>query len=496
MSMKRLAKDTVIYGLSSILGKFLNWCLVPIYTYKLATTGDYGVVNYLYGWTAFFQILLTYGMETGFFRYANKSEHDVKTVYSTTLSSVGTTTLIFLILGLLFAPNLSSLVTDYGVQTEFVSMLIVIVAMDAFSAIPFAYLRYQNKPILFASIKFLFIFLNIATNLFFLILCPMIMKSHPEWIDWFYRPNYGLGYIFVSNLISTFVMMLALVPQMFGFKYQFEWKLLKDMLQYSFPLLILGLAGILSQTIDKMLFPVLFPDKETAMDQLGIYGANTKIAVVMMMFTQAFRFAYEPLVFAKSKGSDNKVMYANAMKYFIIFTLFIFLGIMFYLDLIKFIINPDYFSGLPVVPIVMLGQLFFGVYFNLSIWYKLTDKTKWGAYFSVIVCVMTLVLNVVLVPYYGYMGCAWASLLSNLFITILSYYMGQKEYPVTYDLKSIFSYTALAVVLYALYSFIDLHSMALNFGFRTILIIIFIVYMVKKDLPLKELPILNRLVKR
>ncbi len=496
MSMKRLAKDTVIYGLSSILGKFLNWCLVPIYTYKLATTGDYGVVNYLYGWTAFFQILLTYGMETGFFRYANKSEHNVKTVYSTTLSSVGTTTLLFVILGLIFSPNLSGMLTNYGVQTEFVSMLIVIVAMDAFSAIPFAYLRYLNRPIMFASIKFLFIFLNIATNLFFLIACPYLEKTHPGWIDWFYRPNYGLGYIFVSNLISTFVMMLALIPQMIGFKYRFDGKLLKEMLKYSFPLLILGLAGILSQTIDKMLFPVLFPDKETAMDQLGIYGANTKIAVVMMMFTQAFRFAYEPLVFAKSKGSDNKIMYANAMKYFIIFTLLIFLAIMFYLDLIKFIIKPTYFAGLPVVPIVMLGQLFFGVYFNLSIWYKLTDKTKWGAYFSVIVCALTVILNVALVPYYGYMGCAWASLLSNLFVTILSYYMGQKEYPVTYDLKSIFSYTALAVVLYAVYSIVDLHSIALNLSFRSLLMVIFVVYMVKKDLPLKEIPVLNRLVKR
>jgi Membrane protein involved in the export of O-antigen and teichoic acid len=494
--MKRLAKDTVIYGLSSILGKFLNWCLVPLYTYKLHSTGDYGVVNYLYGWTAFLQIVLTYGMETGFFRYANKSDLDEKRVYSTTLSSVGTTTVIFIVLGLLFAPQLGDMTSGYGVRTEYISMLVLTVAMDAFSAIPFAYLRYKNRPIRFASLKMLFIFLNIVTNLFFLIICPLIQKSHPEWISWFYNPDYGVGYVFVSNLISTFIQTLFLMPQVFGFKYNFDWNLLKQMLKYSFPLLILGIAGILSQTIDKMMFPSLFPDKETAMDQLGIYGANTRIAVVMMMFTQAFRFAYEPLVFAKSKGEDNKAMYANAMKFFIIFTLLIFLGIMFYIDLLKYIIKPTYFSGLPVVPLVMLGQLFFGIYFNLSIWYKLTDKTKWGAYFSVIVCVLTIVLNITLVPHFGYMGCAWATLVSNLIVMVLSYFMGQKEFPITYDMKSIGLYTALSVGLYIIYLLVDLGSVPLNLAFRTVLMAVFIAYMVKKDMPLNQLPLINKLVKR
>jgi len=496
MSMKRLAKDTVIYGLSSILGKFLNWCLFPLYTYKLASTGDYGVVNYLYGWTAFIQVVLTYGMETGFFRFANKTDLDEKKVYSNILISVGSTTSIFIILSLFLSPYLGGLTSSYGVRPEYIAMMAVTVAMDAFSNIPFAYLRFKNRPIRFASIKMLFVFLNIVTNLFFLIVCPLIQKSHPEWISWFYNPDYGVGYIFVSNLISTFIQTLFLVPQLIGFKYSFEWSLLKQMLKYSFPLLILGIAGILSQTIDKMLFPSLYSDKATAMHELGIYGANTRIAVVMLMFTQAFRFAYEPLVFAKSKGEDSKVMYANAMKYFVIITLLIFLGIMFYLDLLKYAMKSTYFSGLRVVPLVMLGQFFFGIYFNLSIWYKLTDKTKWGAYFSVIVCVLTIVLNIALVPHFGYMGCAWATLISNLIVTVLSYFMGQKEYPVSYDMKSIFSYTALALVLYLAYALVDLHSMALNFGFRTVLMAIFIGYMIKKDLPLKELPLVNRLVKR
>jgi O-antigen/teichoic acid export membrane protein len=493
--MKTLAKETAIYGLSSILGKFLNWCLVPLYTYVLTSTGEYGVVTNLYAYTAFLLVLLTYGMETGFFRFANKTEYESKTVYATTISSVGLTTLIFIIAGLLLSPTIANIL-GYEIKTEYIAMLVIIVAMDAFSAIPFAYLRYKKRPIRFASIKLIFIFSNIASNLFFLILCPYLQKNNPEWIGWFYRPNYGVGYILISNLISTFLMMMALLPEMIGFKYRIDRPLLRNMLNYSFPLLILGIAGIISQTADKMLFPFLIPDKVDALNQLGIYGANFKIAVVMVMFTQAFRFAYEPFVFAKNKGEDNKKVYADAMKYFIIVSLLIFLGMMFYLDILKYIINPSYFEGLNVVPIVMLGQLLFGIYFNLSIWYKLIDQTKWGAYFSVTVCVLTVVLNIVLVPIYGYIGCAWASLLSNLLITVVSYFMGQKRFPINYELKTIFIYFALTTVLYAAYLMVDLHSIPLNLGFRTILLGIFIAYMIKKDLPLKEIPILNKFFKK
>lgn len=493
--MKKLAKETAIYGLSSIVGRFLNWGLVPIYTRVLASTGEYGVVTNLYSWTAFLLVLLTYGMETGFFRFANKTELDAKNVYSTTLSSVGITSLLFVVVGLLFSPQIAGLL-GYGVKTDFVAMLVVIVAMDAFSAIPFAYLRYKNRPLRFASIKMIFIFLNIATNLFFLILCPHLHKSHPEWISWFYNPDYSVGYILVSNVISTFITLLFLAPEIFIFKPRLDWPLLRQMLKYSLPLLVLGIAGILSQTVDKILFPYLIPDKSSAMAQLGIYGANFKIAVVMVMFTQAFRFAYEPFVFAKNKGEDHKKVYADAMKYFIIISLLIFLGIMFYMDILKYIIDPSYFEGLNVVPIVMLGQFVFGVYFNLSIWYKLIDETKWGAYFSIIVCTLTVVLNVALVPTFGYMGSAWAALISNIVIMIVSYFMGHKKFPIAYEYRRILIYVLLTTVLYSLFLLVDLHSFGLNLTFRTVLLAIFITYMVKKDLPLSAIPILNKLVKR
>lgn len=492
--MKSLAKDTAIYGLSSMLGRFLNWCLVPLYTYTLATTGEYGVVTTLYTYTAFFVVLLTYGMETGFFRFANKTEYEAKTVYATTITSIGITTSIFIVAGILLSSWLAS-VLGFGVKPEYVAMLVVIVGMDAFSAIPFAYLRYLKRPIRFATVKMVFIFTNIATNLFFLIACPYLMKHAPSTVDWFFRPDYGVGYILVSNLISTFVMMMFLMPQMLGFRYQIDRDLLRKLLNYSLPLLVLGIAGILSQTVDKMLFPFLIKDQADAMNQLGIYGANFKIAVVMVMFTQAFRFAYEPFVFAKSKGDDSKKMYADAMKFFIIASLLIFLGMMFYIDVLKYIIKPTYFEGLKVVPIVMLGQFVFGIYFNLSIWYKLIDKTQWGAYFSVIVCVLTILFNFLFIPIWGYMGCAWASLLSNLIITLISYFMGQRTFPIHYDMKRIFAYFGLATVLYVAFLLVDFHSFAINLLFRTILMGIFVAFTIKKDLPLSGIPVLNRYFK-
>ncbi len=491
--IKSLAKDTAIYGISSIIGKFLNWGLTPMYT-RVLTKADYGIITNLYGLTAFLLVLLTYGMETGFFRFANKAEGESNRVYSTTLISVGSSTLLFLALTLPFAGEISTMFF-IGNFPEYVTMLLLIVAMDAFSAIPFAYLRYKKRPIRFASLKMLFIFLNIILNIFFLNVCPAIHKSHPELISWFYRPDFGAGYVLIANLIATLIGLLALIPQLLGFRYELDRELLVRMLKYSFPLLILGLAGIVSQTADKIFFPFLFPDEKTAMEQLGIYGANFKIAVVMVMFTQAFRFAYEPFVFSRNKGEDSKKLYADAMKYFIIISLLIFLGIMFYMDILKYIVDPSFFEGLRVVPIVMVGQVFFGIYFNLSIWYKLIDETKWGAWFSVIGSAIVVLGNILYVPQYGYMACAWASVVGYAIIMVVSYFFGQKKYPIQYDLKGAAIYTSMSAVLYLAYLYVDFQHIVLNLLFRTGLLSVFVIYMIKKDLPLNEIPVLKRWVK-
>jgi O-antigen/teichoic acid export membrane protein len=483
--MKKLAKDTAVYGLSSILGRVLNWLLVPMYTRVLSGTEEFGIYTNLYSWIAFLLIILTYGMETGFFRFINKKEEqEPMRVYATTLFSIGITSLLFLFLAGCFLHPVSRLL-NYADHPEYLAMMLGVVAMDAFCSIPFAYLRYKGRPFRFMSIKLFSIFLNITLNIFFLIICPRIYQEAPEKIDWFYLPDYGVGYVFVTNVITSAVTLFVLIPDMLpAIGHKPDLALLKRMLHYSFPILMLGIAGNLNQTADKILFPYCFADKSYAHAQLGIYGACFKIAVVMVIVIQAFRYAYEPFIFARNKSdADHTKTYSEVMKYFIIFALFVFLGVMFYIDLLKYFVAPTYYPGLPVVPIVMLGELFFGIYFNLSIWYKLNDQTYWGAYFSIAGCVVTISIIIGFVPVYGFMACAWASLICNLLMMLLSYFVGQKKFPISYDLKSAFVYFALAFVLYFFGMYPEIESEVLRISYRTILLIVFLIVIVKRDFP-------------
>jgi len=492
--MKKLAKETAIYGVSSILGKFLNWMLVPLYTYVLESSADYGVVTNLYSWTALLLVVLTYGMETGFFRFANKHKENAEKVYSTSLISVGFTSLLFALLCLVFDDRIAALL-GYAENPEYISMLGVVVAIDAFACIPFAYLRYANRPIKFAIIKFLFVVLNIAFNLFFLILCPWLMKVAPSTIDWFYNPHYGVGYVFVANILSTALQTLFLIPYFIRIKFTFDFQLLKSILRYSLPLLVLGIAGIMDQTLDKLMFPFLIPGKEGAA-QLGIYGATSKIALVMLMFTQAFRYAYEPFIFAQNKDKNSHAAYADAMKFFVLFSLLIFLGMTLYIDIFKYIIARSYWEGLNVVPIVLFSFIFQGVFFNLSLWYKLTDKTMYGAWLSLLGTVIILVGNVLLVPVISYTGSAWSSFACYLVMMVVSYFLGQKHMPIKYDLKTIGLYTALTIVLYSVGLFINTPSQALNLTLKSVLMVIFLAVLVKRDFPLNKVPYLNRVFKK
>lgn len=485
--MKRLAKDTAIYGLSSIIGRFLNWMLVPMYTRVLESTEEYGIVTNLYGYTALFLILLTYGMETGFFRFINgKEEREPMRIYASTLYSVAFTSLLFII-GVLFFLRPVSASLGYEAHPGYIGMMACIVATDAFCSIPFAYLRYRNRPLRFTVIKLLSILLNILLNLFFLVLCPLINARYPEWTGWFYRSGYGVGYILAANVFTTALTFVMLLPDMMpGFRARFDMQRLRSMLRYSFPILILGIAGILNQTADKILFPFLLDDREYANSQLGIYGACFKIAVVMVMFIQAFRYAYEPFIFSGNK--DNRKAYAEAMKYFIIFSLVIFVGVMFYLDLLKYFVDRKYYPGLAVVPVVMLGELFFGICYNLSVWYKLTDSTRWGAGFSITGCIVTVAVITGFVPHYGFIACAWASFASNLVMMLLSYFTGRKRFPVKYDLRSAFTYAIIAAVCYTAGMTPQIDSIFLRLTYRTVILAVFIGIIIKKDLPLSKMP--------
>ena len=493
--LKSLAKDTAIYGLSSIIGRFLNYLLVPLYTIKLsAASGGYGVVTNIYAMTALLLVVLTYGMETGFFRFANKKDEDPLKVYSSTLITVGGSSVLFVLFCLVFIEPIAGFL-GYADHPEYIAMMAIVVALDAFQCIPFAYLRYRKRPIKFAGIKMLFVVSNILLNLFFLVLCPWLNAHSPETISWFYDPGYGVGYVFLANLICTSLQMLFFVNELRGFQYVLDKALIKRMFSYSFPILILGLAGILNQTVDKIIFPFLLDNANEARVQLGIYGAASKIAMVMAMFTQAFRYAYEPFVFGKEKDGDSRQTYASAMKFFVIFTLLAFLAVMFYMDILRYIITPDYWPGLKVVPIVMAAEMFMGVYFNLSFWYKLIDETRWGAYFSLIGCIIIVLLNIIFVPIYGYIACAWAGLAGYFTVTLLSYFVGQKKYPINYDLKRIGLYVLLAAVLYVASVFIVPENVVFRLLFRTGLLFVFIAFIVKKDLPLKQIPLLNHFIK-
>lgn len=450
MGIKALAKDTAIYGLSSIVGRFLNWCLVPLYTILFPAT-EYGVVTYVYSIVALALIVLTYGMETGFFRFSNHERYrDEQEVYSTSLISLGTSSALFITLILVFLSPISDAMQCRG-HESYVAMMAIAVGVDAFTAIPYCQLRQQRRAWRFAGIRLTNIAVNIGLNIFFLIICPWLWENAPGWIAWFYVTDFGIGYIFLANLISSCLTLVMMLPDM-KVKWKFNPMLWREMLRYSYPLLILGIAGIMNQTIDKILFPILFPDKATAMDQLGIYGANYKIAIVMVMFIQAFRFAYEPYIFARSrdKGEDRLQSYRDAMRWFVIFAMVIFLGVMFYMDILRHFIASSYFGGLKVVPVIMMAEFFFGVFFNLSLWYKLTDKTLWGMWLSLFGLAVTVTMNVVLVPKFGYMGCAWAALSCYGLMMAASYFLGRWKYPIGYNVPRLGAYFLGAVALYLL----------------------------------------------
>ena len=431
-NLKALAKDTAIYGLSSIVGRFLNYLLVPLYTHVIsAASGGYGVVTNLYAYTALLLVVLTFGMETTFFRFMNdeKEEHD--TVFSVAFGVIALLTAIFLALVFGFSSSVSSAL-GYADNPEYVQLMASVVALDALQALPFCHLRYRHKAMRFASLKLLFIARNIGLNLLFFLVLG-------------YR---DVLWVFALNLVCTGVITFFFIPDVLRIRWKFDWGLLRRMLSYSWPILVLGIMGILNQAADKMIFTLVYPDASVAKVELGIYGSCVKVAMIMAMITQAFRYAYEPIVFAKSKDSDKTEYYALGMKYFVIFTLLAFLAVMGYLPLLRYMVGSDYWAGLRVIPIVMAAEIMMGIYFNLSFWYKLIDKTYYGALFSMAGCLVLLAINLWGIPRYSYMACAWGGFAGYGTAMLLSYIVGQRLYPIPYPLRSLAGYTAIAGAFY------------------------------------------------
>lgn len=472
-NIKGLFKDTAIYGLSSIIGRFLNWLLVPLYTYTLAKCSDYGIVADLYAQTALILVILTFGMETTFFRFINKvdDKKEKDRVYSTSLILVGGLSLLFAVLVVVFInPIAASL--GYAEHKWYVGMLYLCVAQDAFQAIMFAYLRNQHKPYKFAALKLLFIGMSVGLNL----LCFLILPMQDE--DWVV----SVKWVFAINLFCTTTISLLMVQEWTCVKWVFDKGVAKKMLVYTWPLLVLGIAGILNQVAGQIMLPRVL-EQEDGRTQLGIYEACVKIAMIMALITQAFRYAYEPIVFGSARDKNSKELYAKAMKYFIVFTFVAYLCVIGYIDILQYIIgNKGYREGLKVVPIVMASEVMMGIVFNLSFWYKLIDKTIYGAFFSISGAIVLFAINLLLIPSMGYMACAWGAFAGYGTTMLLSYFFGQKHNPINYPLKEIGYYTILTAIIFAIMYF-GTRRMDVVFAttLNTLLIIGFLAIIIKKE---------------
>ncbi len=485
--VKQLVKETAIYGVSSILGKFMNWLLVPLYVKKMYHVADYGIVTNLYAWTALLVVVLTYGMETSFFRFSNEKGCDDKHVYGATLGSLFLTSFLFLLVMFLFREQVAVFL-GYPALGNVIAMIGAMLAMDAFLCIPFARLRFEKRPIKFASLRLISVFVNIILNLFFILLCPILLAKNPdaEWLS-FYDYNKQVNYIIFSNLMASSVLFLLLIPESIKVKWNLDKELLKKMLHYASPILIVGIAGVVNQSGDKILYPFLMGGEEKALVELGIYGANYKIAIIMVMFIQAFRFAFEPFIFNQSGGEKDKQTYADVMRYFVIFCMLIFLGVSLYIDIVKLLIAPEYYAGLRVVPIVLMAHFIFGIFFNLSLWYKLTDKTHYAAYIALMGMVITLVINIIFVPKYSYMASAWANLVCYFSMMMVSYLLMRKYYPVNYDLKKIGLYIVLGLAIFAAHRMIVLDAAWKNYFLSTVLICGYLLFCIFNEKDLKRL---------
>ncbi len=470
-NLKKLLSDSVIYGLSSIVGRFLNYLLVPVYTYHIsAASGGYGVVTNVYAYTALLLVILTFGMETTFFYYANREGMDRRRVFSTALGAVGSVAAVFLLLVMLFIGPVSAFM-GYSDHPEYIRAMAIVVAIDAFQAILFARLRQQGKAWKFFGLKTAFIVLSVLLTLFVFLVAPH--WSHLPWMQWYDEAN-QVSYIFYINLFCTAVITLGFIRELRDFHFSlFTFPLLKQMLKYTWPLLLLGIVGNFNQTADKILLPWLLPGEEGRI-QLGIYGACVKIAMLMALITQAFRYAYEPFVFGGQKDKKSKETQAQATKYFVMFTLLAFLAVMCYIDVLQYFIGGDYREALPAVPIVMMAEIFMGIYFNLSFWYKLNGQTWWGAVMSAIGCAVLVAINVIFVPKIGYMACAWGGLVGYGICVLLSYFIGQRKNPVPYPVATILAYMALALLLYGATVWVHPAALWLRLVWNTFLLLVYV----------------------
>jgi O-antigen/teichoic acid export membrane protein len=469
--VRKLASETAIYGLPTLVGRLANFWLVPLYT-KMFLPAEYGVVSTMYAYASFLNVALTYGMETTFFRFTNEHPENDK-VYSTAYNSVIITTLLFLFAAFFFKQPIAEWM-EIGTHPEYFVWFAIITAFDALVALPFVKLRQMGKAKRYAFVRSVNMFTNIGLNLFFLMLCPYLLKQGWDWIGVIYKPDFGIGYIFISNLIASIITWPLAYPENLQFNFGFDFDLWKRMIIYAWPLLFVGFAGMINETFDRILLGKLLPT-DIAEHDIGIYSACYKLSILMSLFIQAYRMAAEPFLFARARNSDAGATYARLMDYFVIVCCVIFLGVTFFLQFFAdvFLKNPDYHTGLFIVPILLLANMFLGIYYNLSIWYKLADKNIIGSYISIIAAGLTIAFNFALIPRLGYEGSAWATLAAYFFMAVVSYVWGQKHYPIPYNLNKIYAFILSMAVFYIIYEVARYQNGSVGMALRIVLLLLF-----------------------
>lgn len=459
--IKKLAGQTAIYGLSSIIGRLLNYLLVPLHTYFF-TTSEYGVISEFYAYVAFLVVFLMFGMETTFFRFVNQAKDQEKT-FNQAFSIVLGINVIFLGTVLLFAQPIANWMM-YPEHANYVIWFGFILAFDALSSVLLAKLRFQNKAKKFAIVQLSSIGVTIVLNLFFLfVLLPIY-------------PDFGIGFIFIANLCASLIKPVFLWTEIKAIRLVWDKIMVQTMVLFAVPMIIAGFAGIINETIDRILLKRLLVDQgvDYAQSQVGIYSANYKLSIIITLFIQAFRYAAEPFFFAQEKNKDKNKVYSTVMTYFVVVVTSIFLVVTLYIDVFKWFINERYWEGLKVVPILLMANVFLGIYYNQSIWYKLANKTKFGAYIAIGGALITLSLNFTLIPYFGYVGSAWATLVVYFLMMVASHVLGQKYYPIKYNLRKVITLLLAAVLIYFISTLFTIENRVGHYIFHTVLLSLFI----------------------
>jgi len=484
---KKLFQQTAIYGLATVIPRMFSFLLVPLYT-GLLDKAEYGKLSIVFAWMIFFNVILAYGMETAFFRFYN-SEKNKESVVETTIISIFWTTILFIFVALLFR---NSLALWSGVDTQYITYSIWILALDALVIVPFSKLRANQRPIFYATIKIGNVLVNLCLNLFFLMFLPSISVSQPNsFLSTIYIENFQIGYIFLSNIIASFLTFVVLFPDYFSIKWKFDYELWKRMMRYGLPIMVAGIAFAINEQFDKILLGKLLP-ANIADEQVGIYSACYKLGLFMVLYRTAYTLGIEPFFFSHASNENAQQTYATVTKYFVIFGSLILLFVIVFADLLKIIMIRDstYWEAMKVVPLIILANFFLGIYTNLSVWYKLIDKTYVGAYISIVGGIVTLVLNYLLIPIYGYYGSAIATLAAYGSMMFISYYFGNKYYPIPYDKKKIGGYLSLSIG----FSCISFYGFNQNYYIGVLLLAVFMgfIYYNEKETLLR---ILKRPVK-